>query len=362
MISIVLHDGPGLEDYTFHLANALADVVRLGWSVDANTYARFSSALTPRVTPLVYQRPRRRQVWRMAEIVRQAKAIRAFQPDIIHLQGDGLWESVLVRLVKDIPLVNTVHDPLKHIDQRTLLDTALQKDTIARACGCVVHSQGLRRLFEQRFPSYSGRVLVHPHGQMNYYRRCSPPAVTREQTILFFGELRVNKGGAVLLSAFESARNELSGWKLIIAGRGKGLEVGDAMRERLGDRLEMRRRFIPDEEAADLFSRAGMVVLPYLHGSQSGVLAIAAAFGCPVIVTRSGSFAESLEENRQALFVPPGDAPSLARALTRMAADAELRHRLGENLRRLGETNWRWDTIAAQSILFYRSLLEGENG
>ena len=55
----------------------------------------------------------------------------------------------------------------------------------------------------------------------------------------------------------------------------------------LGDRVEIRDRFIPNDEAALLFAAAHASLLPYRSASQSGVVQLSFAYGCPVIATAS---------------------------------------------------------------------------
>jgi len=357
MISVVLHAGPGVDDYTLHLANALAEFTRVGYSIDADQLNRYGAALDPKVVPIVYNRPRRRNLWGFQEMQKLSGKIRKFNPDILHLQGDGVWESVLLRMLSGLPLINTVHDPVKHIDQRNWLNHALQRDAIRRAYGWVVHSENLRERFARSFHVNSAHVLVHPHGILDYYTRYAPSKTQRGKTILFFGELRRNKGCDILLRAFELL--ELSDWHVIVAGRGEGLDDERALMVRLGERLDFRPRFISDAETADLFSRAGIVVLPYRHGSQSGVLTIAAAFGCPVIATRAGSLTEFVQHGKQIFFVEPENETDLRQGLLTLAQNESLRTELGRGLNELAQAAWNWNGIAERSVAFYKHILEG---
>lgn len=355
MLSVHLHAGPGLDDYTLHLANALSQIAQVSCSLSAETLARYAGALAPQITPLVFKRPRRRQLWGLTEMEHLARQIRALKPQVVHLQNDGFWESFLLAGLGSLPLVNTVHDPLKHSDQRTLVNRVSQALAIRRACGWVVHSENLRKILVERFRVDPAWVLVHPHGVLDYYTRFSPAAVQREPFILFFGELRWNKGCDLLLRAFETL--DLPGWRLVVAGKGSGLEAEAVRVARLGSRLDFRWRFIPDPEVADLFSRAGLVALPYRHGSQSGVLALAAAFGAPVLATRVGSLPELLPDRQQVLWVEPENESALRQGLSLLVFDQALRSQLGQNLQNLALTEWSWAAIAQLTLRFYENRL-----
>ena len=52
--------------------------------------------------------------------------------------------------------------------------------------------------------------------------------------------------------------------------------------------------------------------------------------GHPVIVTNNGGQREYVIDGHNGLLVPPGDAQALATALSRLAADATLRQKLGQ--------------------------------
>lgn len=85
-------------------------------------------------------------------------------------------------------------------------------------------------------------------------------------------------------------------------------------------RYDIRNRFIGDREVAQLFLDADLVALPYVEASQSGVLNIAAAFGCPVVATDVGEFRATVETRRLGLVAPPGDPARLAEAIALLAA------------------------------------------
>ena len=83
-------------------------------------------------------------------------------------------------------------------------------------------------------------------------------------------------------------------------------------------------------------------VLPWVAAADMGVLASTVSEGCPlspqeymsqgrpVVVTDNGGQREYVVDGRNGLLVPPGDAQALASALSRLAADASLRQRMGQ--------------------------------
>lgn len=379
MLSVAFYSMKGgVETYTLQLANAMAPFARVAYAIDRETKEQFGDSIDRRVTLLEYRRPRLREISGFSEMRKLARRIKQFGPNIFHLQGDGLWESYLLRnLCNTMSVVNTVHDPVKHIDQRTFVNNWTMKDAIGRSSGWVVHSPTLKKIFLEKNPVEEARVLVHPHGVYDYYLKYAEPSKAREKYILFFGALRHNKGPDLLLKAFSAIQDRIPDWRIIFAGRAPLekkrfpfflLNSGSAAKQqnicelllsssKVSDRVEFRNRFIDDREASTLFSKAGVVVLPYRHGSQSGVLALAAAFGCPVVATKVGNIPEVLVDGQHALLVEPEDVAALSEALATMLVNKEQRETLGGNLNRRAVNEWAWGNIAEKTMNFYQGII-----
>src|SRR5438093_4188472 len=102
-------------------------------------------------------------------------------------------------------------------------------------------------------------------------------------------------------------------------------------------------RYVAYEEVARYFAAADVVALPYREATGSGIAQIAFGAGVPVIATRTGGLEDVVEEGVSGLLVPPGDPPSLARAIERFFDDAmseRLREGVARNRGRFG-----WDAL-----------------
>jgi glycosyltransferase involved in cell wall biosynthesis len=90
-------------------------------------------------------------------------------------------------------------------------------------------------------------------------------------------------------------------------------------------------------------------------------LAVAEAFACarPVVASRSGGVLEIIRENENALTHTPGDAPELAAALARLAADPGLRQRLGTAARRTSEKSFTRQRLAYDLMCVYGAVTRG---
>jgi glycosyltransferase involved in cell wall biosynthesis len=87
------------------------------------------------------------------------------------------------------------------------------------------------------------------------------------------------------------------------------------------------------------------------------VIIEAMACGKPVIVSRGGGAAEIVEEEVTALAHDPGDAATLAAQIERLARDADLRRRLGENGRAAVVAQFPADSMAGRFAELYSKLM-----
>ena len=136
-------------------------------------------------------------------------------------------------------------------------------------------------------------------------------------TILFFGYVRRYKGLDDLIDALPLVRRELPA-TLVVAG--PFIQRPSRFRRRaqrlgVGEHVRLYPGYVPDEAVPSLFALSDVVALPYRSASQSGVLPLAAAFGTPVVATRTGGIPEAIGD--MGVLVPPGDVVALAEGIVR---------------------------------------------
>ncbi|UOR06038.1 glycosyltransferase [Hymenobacter aerilatus] len=135
--------------------------------------------------------------------------------------------------------------------------------------------------------------------------------------LLFFGFIRAYKGLDILLEAFADERLQQLPVKLIIAGEFyEDAAPYEALIQQHGleSRLVRATDFIPNEQVADYFCTADLIVQPYKHATQSGVSQIAYHFERPMLVTDVGGLAELIPDGEVGYVVKP-TATAIADAL-----------------------------------------------
>ena len=83
------------------------------------------------------------------------------------------------------------------------------------------------------------------------------------------------------------------------------------------------------DDVLELLAGADAFVLASLHEGLPVTLMEATSVGLPIVATSVGGIPQILEDEVDALLVPPGDPGALVEAMTRLASDPELRERLG---------------------------------
>jgi glycosyltransferase involved in cell wall biosynthesis len=155
-----------------------------------------------------------------------------------------------------------------------------------------------------------------------------------ELTALSVGRLEAQKNPLLLADVLAELRQRSERWRLVICGEG---EMGEALSSRLralgvdGD-ADLRGYVPVDGPLSQLYRDSHA----FLHVSWTEgfpqVLLEAFAAGLPVVATAVGGIEEWIGDC--AVLVPAGDAAAAAEALGRLAADPQLRERIGERGRR----------------------------
>jgi glycosyltransferase involved in cell wall biosynthesis len=191
--------------------------------------------------------------------------------------------------------------------------------------------------------------------------------------LCFFGFVNDRKGVDTLLHALhmlDSGPQRIGNPQLLFVGGQTGSSDPTnvaylAQIETLINQLGLADRvhwtgFVPAEQVTASFLASDLCVLPFRDGVSflHGTLHAALAHGVPILTTQPRVPLPELVNRENVFLVPPKDPQALAEAIGILAADPDLRHRLGNGAQTLSE-RFRWDKIAAETLDLYRAIGAG---
>lgn len=258
------------------------------------------------------------------------------------------------------PTVLTAHDILPR--EPRPLQVRAQRRLYGAVDAVVVHSEFGRARLVDEVGLQAAKVRVIHHGAFDYLTRVPAgelPAQLRGSEgpiVMLFGLLRPYKGIDVLLEAWRSILASHREAELWVVGRPR--MAIDRLVAEAPPSVRWATRFVTDVELAACFRRADIVVLPYLRTDRfdfSGVMATALAFAKPILVSDVGGFREVADAGA-ARIVAPGDAASLAAALSGLLTDSLEREQLSAAARAAAAGPYSWERAAEQTLELYREL------
>lgn len=177
-------------------------------------------------------------------------------------------------------------------------------------------------------------------------------------TVGFAGRLLTDKGIRALVAAHRLLRQRWGDIRLLIAGEpdpANPASVSQAEAEAWGreDGITWLGHL---DDIRQLWLRSHIAALPSHREGLPKSLLEAAAFGRPMVATDAPGCREIVLHERTGLLVPIEDPPSLAEAIARLAASAELRARYGAAARELVESKMSARAVGEATVRLYRSL------
>ena len=130
-------------------------------------------------------------------------------------------------------------------------------------------------------------------------------------------------------------------------------------RSEVRDRIRKTIEYVPDEDTELYFKAADVLILPYTHVFQSGVLFLGYSFGLPAIATDVGSLREEIVEGETGFVAKPRDPSDLARAIRRYFG-SDLYRNLAERrgkIRAYANDRYSWNKVAGITTSVYSNLL-----
>ena len=268
-------------------------------------------------------------------------SIRRYSPDYILSTMVHPWHNIIFAFLgKSIRRIKIIHDVLPHKGEDSFIFRMLNKmDIYISDLWIVLTNIAKEQLIEKGIEKE--KICVIPHANFGGYANDS---IVLSKTILyriaFIGRISKYKGLDILLNAFLKIRSDLPNLKLIVAGSGDCGEYASSI-EKLGESIELKNRWITDEEMSQIIENVDFVVLPYIEATQSGVIPLAFAFGKTVIATNVGGISEQVPQDI-GILIPPHDSLSLGNAILNLYREPDKIIEMGHSAFRYAQNELSW--------------------
>lgn len=319
--------------------------------------------LDERVVFDYFELPGNKKPWAMwRSFAKLTNKIKKINPDLIHVQGSAhpyFW--LHYRKLKHIPLVDTIHDAEPHPGFGSFMQTYMRKKGIQHAKRWFIHGESLKELFLKLNPTVKAQqVIVVPKGHYGIFAKYTDREIeTDRNTLLFFGNITKYKGIDVLIEASKTIIEAHPEVRFLIAGkiRDKDKEEIDFSALEGDPHFELKTYRLSDQEVAEAYLEAGLIVMPYKEASQSGVLSIAFGMGKAVIASEVGALPEIIEHDKNGLLVKPGDSAALAEAVISLLKDPKKAKTFETASKRYAEEHLSWDEVLEKCTMAYKELI-----
>lgn len=258
--------------------------------------------------------------------------------DITPLQYDGMAESYGHTPDRVGPIAAVKHE--------------LNRRVMASARHVIAWSSWVRGSLICDYGVAPERVTVIPPGVDT--ARWTPASADRDGPlrILFVGGDLDRKGGATLLDAFSALPEGAAELTLVTRTRDPGVAG-----------VRVVHGMVPNSaELLELFRSSDVFVLPSEAEAFGIAAAEAAATGLPTVASRVGGLTDIVVDGDTGYLIAPGDSRHLMRALATLAADHDLRRRLGGAARERAVTCFDAEQNARALVSILRSAAVNGEG
>ncbi len=214
---------------------------------------------------------------------------------------------------RGIEVIFFCHNVIEH--EASNWKTMLTRNVLKNAQRFIVHTKEDKSNLLALLPN--AKITVHPHPIYEHFPEAEGKYQRRKSLeLLFYGFVRPYKGLDDLIDAMLLLKDK--DIQLTVAGefwKGKDETSEKIYSLGLNEQIELRPRYHSDQETAELFHRADIIVLPYRSATGSGVVPIAYHYNKPVIVTHVGGLPDVVLNQKTGVIVPANDSTSLAEAI-----------------------------------------------
>lgn len=289
------------------------------------------------------------------------KELIVFSPDIIHVHssfGASFYRKLpfihLASLFK-IPVVNHNHGSAigeLYIDANRFKRWLVEKTFDKCQCIIVLSKEWAEKI---KCIKMTTKIEVVENYSMVYEQSKKK---INNKTILYLGFITQLKGCFDIPRIAEKVKNKCADFKFILAGSGLVDELKNELEEKKLINYFDFPGWVINEEKYELLRVADLFLLPsYSEGMPMSILE-AMGYGLPIVASDVGGIPQLVKAGKNGFLEKPGDVDSFANAIVELLKDDEKRYKMGENSRKIAESNYSVEQHIEKICRIYNELLE----
>ncbi|MCP4204049.1 MAG: glycosyltransferase family 4 protein [bacterium] len=275
--------------------------------------------------------------------------------DVLHAHG-CLYSTTLLALLarrRRVPLIITEHVGFVHYPSRTL--NAIQRlawtliggPVVRRAAKVISYNSRVRDALAARFGEHKVAFIPNGVDTVTFH----PVSSSDQQAAR--ARLGLPTEGVLALFVGRAAQKKNLDTVLGMPARGYRLAVCGAERSLPAEVLNL--GVLPHDTMPEVFAAADFLLHAATGEGFPVAIQEAMASGLPVVLLWDPGYTGSVDRDA---VVAVDTLADLEHATTEVAADSELRRRLGESSREYALRNWNWDTTVQRHYDVFEAAIE----
>ena len=276
---------------------------------------------------------------------------------LIYSQGLSIWSGM--RRVADRLIVNPHGlEPFQSItwkDWLRSLAVRRAEKALFKHCRVVVSLGGrLTEILAQQCGVPPAKIRVLPNA-VRPTDGLAAKEFREPHLVLFVGRFSENKGIPYLLAAARELNSDgyRNRFQLELCGSGPLFEALEPKYR--SDNIRFRGR-IDDDQLAEAYERASLLVLPTLFEGMPTVVLEAMSYGTPVFVTDVGATRELIDETNGAIIAKASASSIKAELIRFFDAKRDYRQALGRRSREKVLERFTWSKVAKKHLDLFHEL------
>lgn len=213
------------------------------------------------------------------------------QYDTLYLPYKHFWDIPFIFLFRILgkKVFFTVHDGVLHHGEKNFFTQGLNNIRLKMSSELIFLTNFVKETVKNVLAIDKKSVIIpHPiieNSFINFNHKTK-----RSKNVLFLGRIDQYKGVELLMDAVLLIKNDID--KLIVAGKSQY-----DIKYKLDSKIEIRDKYLSEQDMGELLTWADLLVLPYTEASQSGVIALGVYAELPMLCTNVGGFKEQLNDD-----------------------------------------------------------------